>query len=76
MTVRITAKARCEGNSPSDYPPDTHRVSFAPDYQDGRNKEWAAATPTLQITLGMQSSVAENFVVGDKYTVTFEKTED
>lgn len=51
-------------------------LTFFPDYEDGRNKEWAKYTPGLNFQMTVLESVGEKFNVGDKYTVTFEKSED
>jgi len=48
-------------------------LAFAPDYQDGRNKEWAVRTPSLSLTMTVLDRVAEQFEVGDAVTLTFEK---
>jgi len=46
-------------------------VTFAPDYADGRNKEWALYTPGLSLTMGLRGAVADRFEVGKVYTLTF-----
>jgi hypothetical protein len=46
-------------------------VTFAPDYADGRNKEWARYTPGLSLTMGLRGAVADRFEVGKAYTLTF-----
>lgn len=50
-------------------------LRFEPDYAEGRNTEWAAATPSLQLQMTVKGDVAEHFQPG-AYTLTFEKTED
>lgn len=53
-------------------------ISLVPDYQDGRNKEWAAATPSGSITLTIDTSktaAAELFKAGAPILVTFELAE-
>lgn len=50
-------------------------LEFAPDYSDGRNAEWAAATPSLSLMMTVKGPVAEQFVQGEKYTLTFSKEE-
>jgi len=73
----ITAKITCNSKQtygPADEPMAT--VSFMPDYMDGRNKEWAAATPTLNLSMTVKGSVADQFEPGKKYTLTFEENED
>lgn len=51
-------------------------LSIGPDYADGANAEWAKYTPTLSLSMNVLPSVAENFNVGDKFTLTFEKSTD
>lgn len=46
-------------------------VTFTPDYQDGRNKEWAAATPHLELRMTLRNDVAAKFELGKSYTLTF-----
>jgi len=70
----VTAKVKCSAKG-AGYS-DTVGVEFLPDYQDGRNAEWAEATPSLSFKMNVKSAVAEHFEVGGKYTVTFEPTTD
>jgi hypothetical protein len=49
---------------------------FSADYADGRNKEWAKYTPGLDLRMRVKNSVAEQFNVGDAFTLTFEPSED
>jgi hypothetical protein len=51
-------------------------VQFQPDYQDERNKEWAVATPSLSIVMGLNGDVAEQFETGQAWTLTFELSDD
>ena len=51
-------------------------LTFVPDYQDGRNKEWAAATPSLRLTMTVKLDVAAQYAEGAAYTLTFTETED
>jgi hypothetical protein len=36
-------------------------LQFLPDYQDGRNQEWAASTPALSLTVTVKGAVADRF---------------
>lgn len=73
--MKVTAKAQV--NSKGDTTPGSPvTLSFGPDYQDGRNAEWASATPSLSISMTVKGDVADFFEQGGKYTVTFERTED
>jgi hypothetical protein len=51
-----------------------HEVELVPDYADGRNKEWAEATPAGMIRLTIKNELAaDQFEVGAGYSVLFEK---
>lgn len=68
----VTAKIVCQSKQESGEGDDrTVNVAFAPDYNDGRNKEWARWTPGLSLTMGLKGSVADQFEVGKAYTLTF-----
>lgn len=70
----ITAKVKL--STKSDNGNGTHRLVFVPDYQDGRNKEWALATPGLLVDMGVIDSVAERFEPQGAYTLTFTPSQD
>lgn len=70
--MAVTAKVKVNSKSGED--PVT--VYFLPDYADDRNKEWASATPSLNLTMTMVRSVADQFEPGAAYTLTFEKSDD
>lgn len=65
----VTAKVQCTVKHP-EWAGAT-RLQFAPDYQDGRNAEWAEATPNLSLSMTVKDSVAEHFAQGQTYTLTF-----
>lgn len=69
----ITAKVRVY-KSPA-YGEGEVRLDFAPDYADGRHKEWATATPVLTLMMYVKAEVAEQFQTGAAYTLTFTKEE-
>lgn len=69
MSVRIAAKIKCASNEPNTG--DQRTLWFTPDYADGRNKEWADATPTLSLQMVVKGGVAEHFKPGNAYTLTF-----
>lgn len=49
-------------------------IELTPDYAEGRNAEWAAATPSGMIRMTIKNELAaEQFGAGDAYTVTFVK---
>jgi hypothetical protein len=49
-------------------------LSFSANYAGGKNAEWAIWTPTLNLTMNVKGEVADKFVIGQEYTLTF--TED
>jgi hypothetical protein len=49
---------------------------FSADYADGRNKEWAKYTPSLELRMRVKNSVAEKFDLGQAFVLTFELAED
>ena len=62
--VKVGAKTVIAGQ-------DSTTLSFYPDYADGRNKAWAAATPSLSLTMTVKNDVAACFTEGVAYTLTF-----
>lgn len=73
----ITAKVRCStknvvGEGENRYAD----VSFTPDYADGRNKEWAWATPGLSLAMRLNDKATDLFEHGKAYTLQFVETED
>ncbi|RKN38440.1 hypothetical protein [Micromonospora endolithica] len=68
----ITAKIVCQSKQETGEGDDRQvTVTFAPDYHDGRNKEWARWTPGLSLTMGLKGEVADRFDVGQAFTLTF-----
>lgn len=55
---------------------DAVRLAFYADYSDGRNKEWAVATPSLSIDMTVKPEVAERLTAGQAYTLTFEENNE
>ena len=45
-------------------------IALGPDYQDGSNAEWAAATPSFSTTMSVQNRLAEGLEVGQEMEVT------
>lgn len=51
-------------------------LRFSVDYADGANKEWATATPSLNLEMAVKREIAEKyFPLGRKVTLTFEDSE-
>lgn len=68
----VTAKIVCQSKTETGEGDDRQAtVTFAPDYADGRNAEWARWTPGLSLTIGLRGSVADRFEQGKPYTLTF-----
>lgn len=70
----ITAKVACTTKSQAW--DGATKLSFGPDYADGRNAEWAAATPNLSVSMTVIDAVADNFELGGKYMLTFTPSDD
>lgn len=68
---KVTAKAKLASRLEDSY--GNVQLTFYADYADGRNKEWAAATPNLNLQMTVKPSVSEMFEVGKGYTLTFEE---
>lgn len=71
--MATTAMVKCVGWTEVD---DGKQVSlsFSPDYDDGRNKEWAKFTPALSLSMCVKAEVANaNFELNGCYVLTFEK---
>lgn len=66
----LTAKIQVLSTSYREYD-QTCLVSFGPDYADGRNKEWATATPHLSLNMTVQAEIAKQLKVGKCYTLQF-----
>lgn len=72
--MATTAKIRC--NTKAETPGNGALLSFVPDYQDGRNQEWAQATPSLTLNMTVNAEAAEQFEQGKAYTLTFDPDGD
>jgi hypothetical protein len=73
----VTAKVYVSSvDKPGGAGPGSTTVTFGPDYADGRNAEWAVATPALSLTMTVQDKVAEkHFAQGTRMTLTFDPEE-
>ena len=75
MSSGMTAKVRLASKMP--FPgADYTQLSFYPDYADGRNKEWASATPTLTLVMNVKKEVADRLESQAAYTLTFTPDEE
>lgn len=50
-------------------------LNFNADYKDGKNAEWAMWTPSLTVVMTVKGPVADKFVIGNSYTLTFDEDE-
>ncbi|SEF34376.1 hypothetical protein SAMN05421837_107347 [Amycolatopsis pretoriensis] len=75
----ITAKVKCTSKTVQGEPGDAGRfaqVAFAADYADGRNAEWALATPHLTVNMTLNGQAADLFDQGTAYTLQFVESDD
>lgn len=57
--------------------PSGWEVEFTPDYAEGRNAEWAAATPSGMIRMTIKNQLAADFFhEGQAITVTFSSEDE
>ena len=69
--MAVTAKFRVNRKTDMGW---ATEVELTPDYADGRNKEWAEATPAGMIRLTVKNTVAvEQFEQGAAFLVTLER---
>lgn len=73
----VTAKVVCQSKVEHGEGDDRQvNVTFVPDYEDGRNKEWARFTPGLSLVMGLKGDVADRFETSKAYTLTFSESND
>lgn len=75
MTAKVKVGTRTE-NRDADGNVYSVNLQFFADYADERNKEWAYATPAISVQMTVIPEVAEKFVVGKAFTLTFDPEED
>jgi len=51
-------------------------VTFAPDYVDGRNKEWSLFAPSLSQSMTLKGVAPNKFEPRKAYTLTFEPSDE
>lgn len=70
--MKVTAKVLCVGKYISGSGDSRQvKIDFVPDYNDGRNKEWARYTPSLQLSMTVRGEVADQFELDGAYLLTF-----
>lgn len=73
----ITAKVLCHQRSVSGEGDDRQvSVSFLPDYNDGRNREWSRYTPSLSLSMTLNGTAGDRFEQGKAYVLTFAESDD
>lgn len=70
--MTVTAKVKVEDRRRTG---DEVALRFGPDYQDDRNKAWAASTPNLSLSMTVRGKVADQFPMGATGTLTFDMDE-
>jgi hypothetical protein len=69
----ITAKIRCTGKTVTGEGDNRcAQVSFGPDYAEGRNVQWALATPHLALSMTLNAAASDLFERSASYTLVFE----
>lgn len=72
----ITAKVRCSSKTVTgDGDNQQASVTFSPDYGQGRNAEWALATPYLDLRMMLNGRAAGLFEQGAAYELQFVETD-
>jgi len=74
--VSVTAKVKVYKNDALGDPVYAHSVGLSADYADGRNQEWAYATPSLNLAMTVTPEVAVHFPMGQAFTLTFDTDEE
>ena len=74
ITAKVTLASKVVQGVGTPY--EAVNLTFSADYNDGRNKEWAKATPYLNLIMVVTPEVAERFEPSTKYTLTFEPNEE
>jgi len=72
--MAVTAKVFCSSKTIHSSTSFGASFKFQVNYSDGRNKEWAQATPSLSLEISVKDS--NMFEVGRGYTLTFEPDTD
>lgn len=49
-------------------------LHFYADYADGKNKEWATSTPTLNLVMRVKKEIADTLEAGKSYDLVFQES--
>lgn len=74
QNTRVSMRTRVQAKNELGFGNDNVQLAFVPDYEDGRNSEWAAATPSLTFSMTVTKEIADRFDVGEKITFYAEPT--
>jgi len=69
ITAKVIVSAKLEQGEGEDR---QVTVTFRPDYDDDRNKEWSRYTPALSLSMTLKGAVADKCEVDNRYTLNFE----
>lgn len=73
--MATTLKTKCTSKqTPGGGGDSTTTLIFGPDYEDGRNSEWAAFTPALTVTFTVKNEIADRWEQGNAYTFTIDES--
>lgn len=72
---RVSLRTRVQVKQELGFGNDNVQLQFVPDYEDGRNGEWAAATPALTFSMTVKKEIADMFETGEKVTFYAEATQ-
>jgi hypothetical protein len=70
ITAKVTLQSKHESGT------GTERqvvAAFTANHGSGVNAEWARYTPSLSLSMSLKGDVADKFVIGQAYTLTFEE---
>jgi len=73
ITARVHCASKIERGEGADR---QAQIRFQPDYQDGRNAEWAAASPMLSLTMTLNGTAADLFEQDKRYELRFVEQPD
>lgn len=75
--MAVTAKFKVQRVTEMGWSDDTAEVELTPDYAQGRNADWAKATPAGVIRMTVSNPGAlEQFQQGRAFTVTFDADDE
>lgn len=73
MTAKVLLGSKIPFGQDED---EQYQLNFYPDYNEGRNAEWAKYTPAMTVVMMVKPEAAEGFTQGQAYTLTFEENHE